>query len=54
MAWNPSGIGFVGIWCSGLILALRCIGLTRCGWNFSVVFYGIIPSNLLAYPGGVR
>jgi hypothetical protein len=25
------------------------VGLTRYGWNFSVVFYGIIPSNPLVY-----
>jgi hypothetical protein len=24
------------------------ISLTRYGWNFSVIFYGIIPSNPLA------
>src|SRR4029077_16768416 len=28
-------------------------GLTRYGWNNSVMFYGIIPSNPVAYLGGV-
>ena len=29
-------------------------GLTRYGWNFSVIYYGIIPSNPRPYPGRVR
>jgi hypothetical protein len=28
--------------------------LTRYGWNFSVVFYGIIPFNPLAPLGRIR
>jgi hypothetical protein len=30
------------------------LGLTRYGWNFSVIFYGIIPSNPPVCRGGVR
>jgi len=30
------------------------VGLTRYGWNFSVMFCGIIPSNPLARLGRVR
>jgi hypothetical protein len=30
------------------------IGPTRFGWNFSVIFYGIIQSNSLAFLGGIR
>ena len=31
-----------------------CIDLTRYGWNFSVFFYGIIPSNPLAHLRRIR
>jgi hypothetical protein len=32
----------------------HAVDLTRYGWNLSVVFCGIIPSNPVGYPGGVR
>src|SRR5947199_9411503 len=33
---------------------VESFGLTRYGWNFSVIFYGIIPSNPLVHLRKIR
>src|SRR5215468_10142057 len=63
-AWTLCGVRNTIIpttraWQQMVLAIIRClqsysVRLTRYGWNFSVIFYGIIRSNPLAFWGGVR